>query len=442
MPRKRHSSPFSLFAFQDIITSVTGIILLLTLILTLELSQRDSSSMPLADAAIVAGAWIYVTGDDAEEHAYEVASVSDPTITLFLPFEGTEGSGKTLVVMKSAPVWGAAACFAFDITLNGDSYWRLQGISFKSSDSTSLFDFNSVVGLIVKDCIITTTTATEIYDGGSSASLEKIFIIKSRHIDYEAIIDRVGQSNYNFDRCLFDGNGAGEFMEVVDTGRLIVTQSEMKGHSQDIEAPFERIGPVPCNFRNVIFGSTTEFNDVGNDGGALTLYIEDYDGSPGVSGQHGGKSPSDTVFFLATDTGVTRSGGSDVSLIITPSIHLGTSIMSRYLIFDYPIYATTASKTYTIFFKSKATTEWTSSPTAAQLYLEFEAWGHATNNFRKITKSTGTVDMTTDTDFDQSIAVTVAPAQVGVAYLRLYYAKAKEACKDNIFYIDTKVVIS
>ena len=54
MPRKRRSSPFSLFAFQDIITSTTGVILLLTLILTMELLQRDTSSMPFADAAIVA----------------------------------------------------------------------------------------------------------------------------------------------------------------------------------------------------------------------------------------------------------------------------------------------------------------------------------------------------------------------------------------------------
>ena len=41
--RGRKSSPFSLFAFQDIITSVTGIMILVTLILGLELLHRKDS---------------------------------------------------------------------------------------------------------------------------------------------------------------------------------------------------------------------------------------------------------------------------------------------------------------------------------------------------------------------------------------------------------------
>lgn len=44
MARRHRSSPFSLFSFQDIITSVTGIIILLTLILALELVTRDPSA--------------------------------------------------------------------------------------------------------------------------------------------------------------------------------------------------------------------------------------------------------------------------------------------------------------------------------------------------------------------------------------------------------------
>ncbi|MBI2826548.1 MAG: hypothetical protein HYX69_17895 [Planctomycetia bacterium] len=44
MARRHRSSPFSLFSFQDIITSVTGIIILLTLILALELVTRKPSA--------------------------------------------------------------------------------------------------------------------------------------------------------------------------------------------------------------------------------------------------------------------------------------------------------------------------------------------------------------------------------------------------------------
>src|SRR3954471_6793037 len=45
MPRRRRkSSPFSLFSFQDIVTSVTAVIILITLILALELVTRQPTS--------------------------------------------------------------------------------------------------------------------------------------------------------------------------------------------------------------------------------------------------------------------------------------------------------------------------------------------------------------------------------------------------------------
>ena len=50
--RRRKSAPFSLFAFQDIITSVTGIMLVITMLLALELLERTDASPPRATAAI------------------------------------------------------------------------------------------------------------------------------------------------------------------------------------------------------------------------------------------------------------------------------------------------------------------------------------------------------------------------------------------------------
>ena len=44
MRRRRRESGFSLFAFQDIITSVTGIMILVTLVLAIELIERTESS--------------------------------------------------------------------------------------------------------------------------------------------------------------------------------------------------------------------------------------------------------------------------------------------------------------------------------------------------------------------------------------------------------------
>lgn len=50
--RKKHSAAFSLFAFQDIITSVTGIMILVTLILALELTERIEAHHAPAQASI------------------------------------------------------------------------------------------------------------------------------------------------------------------------------------------------------------------------------------------------------------------------------------------------------------------------------------------------------------------------------------------------------
>ncbi|MEX2121844.1 MAG: hypothetical protein WD847_19845 [Pirellulales bacterium] len=52
--RRRHAAAFSLFAFQDIITSVTAIIILLTLLLAVELAQRHASPGPSAESAATA----------------------------------------------------------------------------------------------------------------------------------------------------------------------------------------------------------------------------------------------------------------------------------------------------------------------------------------------------------------------------------------------------
>jgi prefoldin subunit 5 len=50
--RRQYESPFSLFAFQDIITSVTGILILMTLLLTLALVTREFATPSLQSAAV------------------------------------------------------------------------------------------------------------------------------------------------------------------------------------------------------------------------------------------------------------------------------------------------------------------------------------------------------------------------------------------------------
>ena len=54
MKRKPHNtSPLSLFAFQDIITSVTGVFLLMTLLMAVELTSRQPMNQPAVSAEVV-----------------------------------------------------------------------------------------------------------------------------------------------------------------------------------------------------------------------------------------------------------------------------------------------------------------------------------------------------------------------------------------------------
>ena len=393
---------------------------------------------------ISAGDWIYnsTDGDDPREFSYEVDNVSGTTLTLFLPFKGSTGATKTLKVMPANPIWGATTAFAFDVNYFLDNFWKMQGIEFQSSNTISLFDMDRCNGVVFKDCILKASSSTELFDCGT-IGIATVKIFKTRCFEYESVIDFKAGTSLNFNDCLFDGNSIAKYVDTTSAvGDVIFICCEFKGHiTADISGNTLPYGGV-IKSRNCIFGSTSEFDRISSTGGAFTLDLEDYDGTPGVSWQHNTRSSSNTVPLVQSDTTTLRTGGNNISLLITPSTQLGKSEAGRFEVFEYPIYATTASKTYTVYFKSNATTDWTANPTASELWLELEAWGHATNNFRKITKSTGTVDFTTNTNFDKTLAVTVAPAQAGVAYLRLYYGKTKETSKANKFYIDPKVVIT
>ncbi|MEK0324762.1 MAG: hypothetical protein QQN63_03580, partial [Nitrosopumilus sp.] len=165
-------------------------------------------------------------------------------------------------------------------------------------------------------------------------------------------------------------------------------------------------------------------------------------GAVGITKQIIGMAVSEGDVVLQSDVATVRSGGSNTSIKITPTTVFSTNWeFGRLKCFELALYATTSSKTYTVYFRPGATADWTDDPTAAELWIELEYWGHASNNFRRITKSTGVIDMNGSSAW-QSLAVTVAPAQAGVVYLRCYYAKTKESAKDNKFFIDPIPVVT
>lgn len=393
-----------------------------------------------------AGDWIYVAAEDAKEFAYEVETVSTVTVTLFLPYKGDQdGAGKTMTNMQSTPIWGTPSA-SFQVNVNVNTFWTAQGIHFRGTDGNGVVELDSGTGWIFKDCIFEGNGSG---DTGIETSDDAVttIISKCRFFNYAAGMEgntSGAQLPVYIKDCLFDGNSfsGAKGISCSRWDTYIIEESEFKGNNTgDLEFDNLLATHGKIQGRNLILSSSTQVDR--HDGGFDEALMEDFNGVLNDTRQLIGLSTSQGTPAMQSETTKVRSGGGTISQKVTPSTDLATtSEHARLTLFDFPIYATTSSKTYTVYFASDTTTEWTSSPTAAELWVQLEYWGHASNNFRRILKSTGTVDFTTDTDFDQTLTVTVAPSQAGVAYLRVYYCKTKESAKSNIFYIDPKIEIS
>jgi hypothetical protein len=348
--------------------------------------------------------------------------------------------------MQSTPIWNTVAG-NFQANLDNDHYWKFQGIHFRGTDSNGTIEVDGARSPMFKDCIFEGNAGL---DQGIWFSDDVILAFISKCRFYNCV-SGIGSSTGNgafggeaWD-CLLDGNTVSNSrgVEIKGGAHPLFVDCEFKNHAQGdfIFGTGASTAGVP-RLRNCILASATEFDGIATAPQSKAL-VEDHDGEPGDTRQLSMLSSGEAVPIIQSETTKVRSGGSTISIKVTPSTNLGTVWEhSRQLLFELPFFATTNSKTYTVYFASDTTTEWTSDPAAGELWIELEYWGHASNDFRRITKSTGTVDFKTDTDFDQSLAVTIAPAQAGVAYLRCYYAKTKEGGKANIFYGDPIPVVT
>jgi hypothetical protein len=220
----------------------------------------------------------------------------------------------------------------------------------------------------------------------------------------------------------------------------------------DVDAQLAASFGFLATLRNCRLNSTVGVKcDVGSAGDMIGVYSEDHNGTKGDNRVFGTfSSVQNDTPYIQSDTVTVRSGGSTTSSKITPSTNMGPHDAGKINLLgmhfplfktDFPVYANTASRTYTFHVKSAATANWTANPTAAELYIEATYWDHATNNYRKSIRSTGTVSFASETTW-QAIAITVAPAQTGLMYLKLVYGKTKEDSKSNQFFLDPLVVVS
>ena len=390
-----------------------------------------------------AGDWIYAASDDAKNFSYEVATVSTVTVTLYLPYKGAQaGSGKTMTNMGDAPIWNIAAG-DYQWLWSLDVYWKIQGIHIRGTDSFGILrPYNASVNEF-KDVILEGNGVGDkgAYLGDSNA-ITSVFFDKIRVFNcvWGIITQEFGTKVY-IKNSLFDGNSIASSYGIYnyqEDGTVYIEETEFKNYIYDLDC----FG-VTWFLRNVIVsGSIYQFyNHKGPNNIAYGVFVEDHNGVVGDNRIYSLFSTGNSdIVNKQSETTTVRSGGGNTSIKVTPSTRLGSVWeYSRLLLFEYPIYAETTSKTYTVYFKTNATADWTNDPTNSELWIEAEYWGHATNNHRRILKSTGVIDFNGSTAW-QSLTVTVQPSQSGILYLRGYYAKTKEA-QSNIFYVDVAPVI-
>jgi len=410
---------------------------------TLTFGSKTITFSADVSSVVSANDWIYVATEEAKEFAYEVDSVSTDTITLFLSYKGDQaGSSKTMTNMQASPIWNTAAG-NFQWFFNTDNYWKAQGIHIRGTDSNGNVGIDTCGGHVFKDCIFEGNGSND--TGIKNTDDRAVFsCFKSRFFNHKnstTNLSGAAACKAYFKECLFDCNTVSNSSCVQVTRWSDYTYEECefkRGEKADIESRADVGAATSATLRgrNLLLTSTTQLDDVANDPFNVFIF-EDHDAVLNDTRQYLGFSSADNTPIFQSETSTVRSGGSTISIKVTPSTQLSTNWeLSRIKLFDLPFYATTSSKTYTVYFASADINEWTANPIATELWIELEYWGHASNNFRRITKSTGTVDFKTDADFDQTLTVTVTPSQTGVVYLRCYYAKTKESGKNNIFFAD------
>lgn len=401
---------------------------------TLTFGSKTITFSADVSGVVAAGDVIYAASDDNRVFSYVVDSVVTTTVTLYLPYKGDQaGSGKTMHNMQSAPIWNIITG-NFEMNFDNDDHWKIQGLHMRGTDSNGIVEIDDCAAHEFVDCIF---TGNEVSAYGIKCTDEQATIVVRKCLFIDLTAGIASSSSGSYVAQVYDSyfeSGATETgMEMFEADFATVIESEFVGFTKDIEMGTGSEDHAVLRLRNVLLSS---INDPG--AGHHEIGREDANGTVndslfvGVTGS-----------LIQSDTVTVRSGGGSSSIKVSTFPGLNTTWdFGRMLVFEYPIYADTSSKTYTVYFKSSGTGNWTADPTAIELWIELEYWGHATNIYRKITKSTGVVDFNGDDSTWLTITVTAQPSIAGVAYLRCWYAKPREGGKSNIFYCDTKIGVT
>lgn len=397
-------------------------------------STTMTASAEITD--ILAHDWIYVDGDERRDFAYEVASVGGTgttTLTLYLPYKGDQsGSGKGLEIMPDAPIWGEITDdYYWGMAI--DNWWILQGIEVRGSYLYGQIGMgSSQYGTLLKDMIFQGDGVST--RGIGCAAAWVITIRKCRTFNCSPCLSTSNYVVYVYD-SLFDANNTGNY--VFDSGgtnrHYLIDTTLTNSNTYNLYCDKNAID---CVGRNLILDSEGDFYVYGVIS-RTQGFVEDFMGVIGNNKAWTRHSPNSIT--MQSETTTVRSGGGATSIKVIPTIYINNNWELGYMkLFEYPVYADTVSRQYSMYLRPENATSFGVSPLADELWIECEYWGSATYSHRKITKSTGVIDASSTAW--QAISVTCQPSQAGILYLRAYYAKPKEAAS-NIFYTDVAPVI-
>lgn len=405
--------------------------------------------------------WIYVAGDCAEtfsattindcDFAYEIELATTTGIKLYLPYKGDQSSAGTATrVMGVNPQWNIVTG-NFQWSFDPDDNWKVQGIHIRGTDANGNVEIDSATKHVFKDVIFEGNGTADhgIISGDDTAVIQ---VIKSRFFDHDAGL-QANAGTRDFSKSIIkdsflDGNNVVASRGIVlgTWTTITIIGSEFQNYASGDISFSSGVSGAVAKTRNTSLTSSTEVTNVQSCGNNCfnSFFAEDNNGVVGDNRQINRLSTAEGSPVIKSTTTPLRSGGGATSIEVLPSTAISSDWeWSRILLFEYPVHTDTTSRDYQVFFKAGTTTvEFATSPTADELWIECEYWGHASNNFRRLKKTTATMDFTTDADFDQSLTITCNPSQTGILYLRVWYAKTKESDFDNVFFVDPRPVIT
>ncbi len=406
---------------------------------TLTLGSNTVTFSASVASVIAQNDWIYASGDDSSEHALHVASVSTSTVTLSLPYNGNNaGSGKTVINMGSNPVYGTTAQTTSRL-LASTRFTQFSGLHIKTNNATGVLQHSQAYFSLFKNLILESGAGIRDAYRVAGVNSEAYNIVGINTGIFFATNSTLGGS-VSARRCkLPSSTTIGVSTGTTTPATVDLEECDFSATTGDVvnraaTSVLTRVRMRNCKFN----GSSHIANNASLVATLWNTYFEDYNNTPGDTRQYTFLDAANDQVVLQSDTGVSFTSGTAVPAKITPPSNLlSTSPWAVLDILTHYLYLPASATTLSVRMKTAATANWTANPLAGELYIEVSYFGHATNNYRRITKSTGTVNFAGSTA-EQTLSVAVTPGQAGIARVRLLYGKPKESAKSNVFWVNPK----